>query len=85
MNECRYYGKCGGTCDGRGLCIGFGNMTYDCESYMSMPDTKALLALADKIERKAKVFDSSINGVPLVQAWRLLNYADKIRDACWGE
>lgn len=85
MCECRYYGKCGGTCDGRGLCLGFGNAIYDCEDYESMPDKKALMALAEKIERRANDWDSSVGDIPYVHAGRLVNYANEIREACEGE
>ena len=50
MCECRYYGKCAGTCDGRGLCVGFGNETYDCDAFEPMPDVEALLAIADYMD-----------------------------------
>lgn len=50
MYECRYYGKCAGNCDGRGLVLGFGNETYDCDYFSQLPDVDALLALADEMD-----------------------------------
>lgn len=49
MCECRYYGKCAGNCDGRGLVLGFGNETYDCDYFQPMPDVEALMKLADEM------------------------------------
>ena len=50
-----------------------------------MPDKKALMALAEKIEQRAHDWDSSIGEIPYVHAGRLVNYADEIREACEGE
>lgn len=50
MCKCRYYGKCAGNCDGRGLVLGFGNETYDCDCFQPFPDIEALLALADEMD-----------------------------------
>lgn len=50
MCKCRYYGKCAGNCDGRGLVLGFGNETYDCDSFQPLPDMEALLKLADECD-----------------------------------
>lgn len=60
MCKCRYYGKCAGNCDGRGLVLGFGNETYDCESFQPLPDIEALLALADEMDNLG--FNSWSNG-----------------------
>lgn len=45
-------------------------------------DREALLALAEEMERRALDWDADCNGVPVVHAGRLLNYADGIRAAC---
>ena len=45
-------------------------------------DVDALLELADGMERRALDWDAECNGVPVVHAGRLLNYADDIRRAC---
>lgn len=53
MCKCRYYGKCAGNCDGRGLVLGFGNETYDCDDFQPMPDVDALMKLADEMDERA--------------------------------
>ena len=55
MCECRYYGKCAGNCDSRGLVLGFGNETYDCDDFQPMPDVDALMKLADECDDAYKV------------------------------
>ena len=50
MCKCRYYGKCAGNCDSRGLVLGFGNETYDCDDFQPMPDVDALMKLADEMD-----------------------------------
>lgn len=50
MCECRYYGRCAGNCDSRGLVLGFGNETYDCDDFQPMPDIEALMELADECD-----------------------------------
>lgn len=45
-------------------------------------DRDALLALADRIERKADDFDATVGDVPMVHAGYLTAYAERIREAC---
>ena len=47
MVECRYYGACRYA---SGNCSNGGNDAPDCEDFRQMPDTNALLALADEME-----------------------------------
>ena len=75
MCECRYYGKCAGTCDGHGLVLGFGNETYDCDDFQSMPDIEALAELADEMDERAPY------GWYSGERDTLMDYARRIRDA----
>lgn len=71
MCECRYYGKCAGNCDGRGLVLGFGNETYDCDDFQPMPDAEALLELADEMEQET----GSVCGVCMGKSARRIRNA----------
>lgn len=71
MCECRYYGKCAGNCDGRGLVLGFGNETYDCDDFQPMPDIEALMELADEMEQET----GSVCGVCMGKSARRIREA----------
>lgn len=75
MCECRYYGKCAGNCDSRGLVLGFGNETYDCDEFQPMPDIKALAELADEMDKRSPY------GWHSGKRDALMDYARRIRDA----
>lgn len=86
MCECRYYGKCGGNCDGNGLYCGFGNETYDCDSYKPMPDVDALINLANLCEEQAE-FAAGVRPKNMLNFCQqsLLIVANRIRGAVGGE
>ena len=75
MCECRYYGRCAGTCDGHGLVLGFGNETYDCDDFQPLPDVNALMKLADEMDERAPY------GWYSGERDALMDYARRIRDA----
>ena len=85
MCKCRYYGRCAGTCDGHGLVVGFGNSTYECDSYSPLIDTRELMDLAHDMDADAHDWDAMIDDVPMVCASRLLDYAKRIRGICDGD
>ena len=75
MCKCRYYGKCAGNCDSRGLVLGFGNETYDCDDFQQMPDVDALMKLADEMDERSPY------GWYSGERDALMDYARRIRDA----
>lgn len=83
MCECRYYGKCAGNCDGRGLVLGFGNETYDCDCFQPMPDIEELLELAKKLDSMGvNTWSNGWSKGSINVGW----IARRIRKACegWG-
>lgn len=81
MCECRYYGKCAGTCDGHGLCVGFGNETYDCDCFSPLPDVDALLTMADEIEDAVRNTNKTTD-LAVRFAEIIYTIAKEIRSAC---
>lgn len=82
MCECRYYGKCAGTCDSRGLVLGFGNETYDCDDFQPMPDVDVLVESAKEMVETFRL--GAFTGEGLDAKWcRELHdkYARRIREA----
>lgn len=82
MCECRYYGKCAGNCDSRGLVLGFGNETYDCDDFKPMPDVEALVELAKEMVETFRL--GAFTGEGLDAKWcRELHdkYARLVREA----
>lgn len=81
MCECRYYGKCAGNCDGYGLCVGFGNETYDCDCFSPLPDVDALLTMADEIEDAVRDVNKTTD-LAVRFAEIIYTIAKEIRSAC---
>ena len=81
MCECRCYGKCAGTCDGHGLCVGFGNETYDCDCFSPLPDVDALLTMADEIEDAVRNTNKTTD-LAVRFAEIIYTIAKEIRSAC---
>lgn len=82
MCKCRYYGRCAGNCDGRGLVLGFGNETYDCDDFQPMPDAEALVESAKEMVETFRL--GAFTGEGLDAKWcRELHdkYARRIREA----
>lgn len=82
MCKCRYYGKCAGNCDGRGLVLGFGNETYDCDDFQPMPDIEALVESAKEMVETFRL--GAFTGEGLDAKWcRELHdkYARLVREA----
>ena len=73
------------TCDGHGLVVGFGNSTYECDSYSPLIDTGELMDLAHDMDTDARDWDAMIDDAPMVCASRLLDYAKRTRDICGGD
>ena len=81
MCECRYYGKCAGNCDSRGLVLGFGNETYDCDCFSPLPDVDALLTMADEIEDAVRNTNKTTD-LAVRFAEIIYTIAKEIRSAC---
>ena len=81
MCKCRYYGKCAGNCDSRGLVLGFGNETYDCDDFQPMPDVDALMKLADEIEDAVRNTNKTTD-LAVRFAEIIYTIAKEIRSAC---
>ena len=78
MAECRYYDLCCFTddsCNGEPECP----KRDHCQFYSSMPDVKALLALAEELEEDA-CWEVQTPG-DTRGAWRLKDACDRIREA----
>lgn len=81
MLDCRYYDLCCFTddsCNGEQECP----KRNHCQFYSPMPDVKALVELADKIDRKSN--DGTVNPDPmrpLATSLDLFGYARRIREA----
>lgn len=83
MNECRYHGKCHIEFDGHFdvCCPCLGDGIETCMDYESMPDTKALLALADEMYGRLDEYDVGLHG-GIYMANEMRKYARRIREAC---
>lgn len=89
MAECRYHGECrlaGGlsprTCDGKGMITTLSAVGYvynRCGRFSPMPDRDALLGLADKMKKYARLRSS--NGMD-VDAMAVGAWVNRIREAC---